>query len=58
MADSKLQNEHNTLKEDIAKLRVAVADLGTALKAVAADKARTAKRRLAEGADELSACLC
>jgi len=55
MADSNLQNELNTLKEDIAKLRVDVADLGTALKDVAADKARNAKSRLAEGAEELSA---
>jgi len=57
MADSNLQNELNTLKEDIAKLRVDVADLGTALKDVAADKARNAKSRLAEGADELSASM-
>src|SRR3569832_2787068 len=57
MADSNLQNELNTLKEDIAKLRVDVADLGPALKAVAADKARNAKSRLAAGADALSASM-
>lgn len=55
MADTNLQNELNTLKEDIAKLRLDMADLGTALKDVAAERARNAKSRLAEGAEELSA---
>lgn len=55
MADMNLQNELNTLKDDITKLRADMADLGTALKDVAADKARSTKSRLAEGAEEFSA---
>ena len=58
MANSNdLQNELNVLKEDIAKLRADVADLGITLKDVAAEKVRNAKGRLEEGAEDATAAL-
>ena len=47
MADDVLAKELETLKADIAKLRVDVSDLTQAVKGVASEKAGDAKERLA-----------
>lgn len=55
MADNDLQAELNALKEDISRLRADMADLGSALHDITAEKMNRAKGRLAEGAEEISA---